>query len=249
MGKRSGDETSRLLTEDHLEQIGIDSKSSQPGGANESSLSPLRPQNSNTIAASKVKPLYDLMDAQGQGSCWQELNVKGLKDLIQPSDLFKLIDERGFVLGLQPLLIDAFSRMIAAQKSKLMQKMYHIGQTYSSSAFAKHPFLNRKIAPQSENHACFVLVSHNLPSTPSATNSRSRRSQIEAVCKMSEEELMLEVDALRVCDAAFRGSNLKYVIKVSSSELIDALFEECQVDLPDRIPLLKFIQETKWCTN
>ena len=57
---------------------------------------------------------------------------------------------------------------------------------------------------------------------------------------MSEEEIMLEVEVLRICDAAFRNSKLaqRYEIKVSSSELLDAMFEECQVPLEDRIPLL-----------
>ena len=46
---------------------------------------------------------------------------------------------------------------------------------------------------------------------------------------MSEDELMLEVDLLRICDTAFRDSKLdhRYEINVSSSELLDALFEEC----------------------
>ena len=114
-----------------------------------------------------------------------------------------------------------------------MQKMYNIGQTHISSAFAKSLFEKRKLAPKSENHACFVLVSPNT----------SKRSEIETLSMMSEEELMLEVELLRVCDEAFRKSKLaqKYKIRVSSSELIDALFEECTVDLVDRIPLLKLI--------
>ena len=46
---------------------------------------------------------------------------------------------------------------------------------------------------------------------------------------MSDDELMLEVDLLRICDTAFRESRLaqRYEIRVSSSELLDALFEEC----------------------
>ena len=76
--------------------------------------------------------------------------------------------------------------------------MYHIGQTHISSAFAKLPFEKRKLAPKSENHACFVLVSPNV----------SKRSEIEPVSQMSEEELMLEVEVLRVCDAAFSSSKL-----------------------------------------
>lgn len=57
---------------------------------------------------------------------------------------------------------------------------------------------------------------------------------------MSMEEHMLEVEMIRICDLAFRRSKLssRYEIRVSSSELLDALFEECNVDLADRIPLL-----------
>ena len=63
--------------------------------------------------------------------------------------------------------------------------------------------------------------------------------------EMSDEELMLEVETLRICDAAFCNSKLasRYEIKVSSSELLDALFEECNVNLEDRIPLLKLLLE------
>ena len=117
-----------------------------------------------------------------------------------------------------------------------MQKMYHIGQTHISSAFAKLPFEKRKLAPKSENHACFALVSPiNL----------AKRKEIEPLSHMSEEELMHEVDALHICDEAFRNSKLasRYKIKVSSSELLDALFEECTVDLADRMPLLKLLLE------
>ena len=62
---------------------------------------------------------------------------------------------------------------------------------------------------------------------------------------MGDEELMLEVEILRICDQAFRNSKLsqRYEMKVSSSELLDALFEECSVDLADRIPLLQLIFE------
>ena len=51
---------------------------------------------------------------------------------------------------------------------------------------------------------------------------------------------MLEVEMLRVCDTAFKNSKLaqRYELKVSSSELLDAIFEECNVELADRIPLL-----------
>lgn len=37
--------------------------------------------------------------------------------------------------------------------------MYHIGQTFTSSAFSKIPHERRMPAPKGENHACFTLVS------------------------------------------------------------------------------------------
>ena len=61
----------------------------------------------------------------------------------------------GVVVGLQPELIDAISRDIAMNRSKLTQKMYHIGQKFTCAAFKE----TRKLAPDSVNHACFTLVS------------------------------------------------------------------------------------------
>lgn len=54
---------------------------------------------------------------------------------------------------------------------------------------------------------------------------------------------MLEVEVLRVCDAAFRNSRLahRYEIKVGSSELLDAIFEECDVPLEERLPIMQFL--------
>ena len=46
-------------------------------------------------------------------------------------------------------------------KRDYMQKMYHIGQSYTSSAFAKINFNRRKLAPEGSNQACFALVSPN----------------------------------------------------------------------------------------
>ena len=183
--------------------------------------------------------------SQGEGSCWQELTIKNMRDLLQPLDTFKLVDERGVVVGLQPVMIDAFARQIASIRAKTMQKMYHIGQTHISSAFAKIPFEKRKLAPKSENHACFALVSAPSFFNAKAKTGCNRRSEIEPLCQMGEEELMFEVDTVRMCDAAFRNSKLasRYRVRVSSSELLDAIFEECTVDLADRIPLLKLLIE------
>lgn len=62
---------------------------------------------------------------------------------------------------------------------------------------------------------------------------------------MSMEEHMLEVEMIRIVDLALKRSKLasKYEIRVSSSELLDALFEECNVDLADRIPLMQSLFE------
>ena len=78
--------------------------------------------------------------------------------------------------------------------------MYHIGQTYTSSAFAKTNLERKKLAPKSENLACFAFVNPML--------ANGSRSEIESLSKMSEEELMLDVEILRVCDTAFRNSKL-----------------------------------------
>jgi len=51
---------------------------------------------------------------------------------------------------------------------------------------------------------------------------------------------MVEVDFVRTLDSYFRTSKLehKYEVRLSSSELLDALLDECNVDLADRLPLL-----------
>lgn len=124
----------------------------------------------------------------------------------------------GVVVGLQPEIIDAISREIAMTRSKVPQKMYHIGQKFTTTAFSR----TQKLAPNSENHACFTLVNPKI---------KSPRSELETLSEMSDEEMMLEVEALRICDAAFRNSKLasRYELKVCSSELLDAIFEECNV--------------------
>ena len=68
--------------------------------------------------------------------------------------------------------------------------MYHIGQKFTSSAFSKIPIERRKLAPNCENHACFTLVSPKI----------KPRSEIETLGEISDEELMLEVEALRILD-------------------------------------------------
>ena len=62
---------------------------------------------------------------------------------------------------------------------------------------------------------------------------------------MSESDLMHEVEILRICASNFRhwwqGSTTKFELRVSSSELVDALFEECQVSLTDRPLLIEYL--------
>lgn len=47
---------------------------------------------------------------------------------------------------------------------------------------------------------------------------------------------------LRVCERAcaqhFQG---RFELRISSTEILDALFEECQVELADRLPLMKLL--------
>lgn len=107
--------------------------------------------------------------------------------------------------------------------------MYYIGPT-----FTKEPS-KFKLAPKSENKACFALVSP-VP---------EKQSEVETLSQMSIEEHMLEVEMIRVCDLAFKRSKLssKYEIRISSSELLDALLEECNIDVADRIPLLQELFE------
>ena len=51
---------------------------------------------------------------------------------------------------------------------------------------------------------------------------------------------MVEVDLIRTIDSYFSQSKLahRYEVRLSSSELLDALFDECNVDLADRLPLM-----------
>jgi len=53
-----------------------------------------------------------------------------------------------------------------------------------------------RLAPKGSTTACFALVSPNLKA----------RSEIKPLAFMSSEELMLEVDLLRLTDQAFRSS-------------------------------------------
>jgi len=53
---------------------------------------------------------------------------------------------------------------------------------------------------------------------------------------------MSEIEVLRVCEQACRKQFAeRFELRVSSSEVLDALFEECQVDLADRLPLMRLL--------
>ena len=62
---------------------------------------------------------------------------------------------------------------------------------------------------------------------------------------MDAYELMTEVEVLRMTDQAFRSSGIhsRYELRVSSTELIDALFEECDVHLSNRVSVLQLLHE------
>lgn len=115
--------------------------------------------------------------------------------------------------------------------------MYHVGPTYVSNAFAKITVMQQKrcLAPNGETHACMALVNPNYKA----------RTELQTLSQMSEEELIMEVELIRILDAAFRNGKLasRYEVRVSSSELLDALFEECNVDLESRIPLMQLLYE------
>ena len=63
---------------------------------------------------------------------------------------------------------------------------------------------------------------------------------------MSQQELMQEVEILRLCESAFLAwFGSRFELRVSSSEILDAIFEECQVSLADRVPLVKILYQTR----
>ena len=138
IGSKHSEESIRLLSEDFLVHDGLKDVN-RAGDENQ------------------VTPLFEIRlpkhDKQ-VASCWQQFTIRNNPEVIQPRDVCKLIDRMGVVVGLQPELIDAISREVAMTRSKTMQKMYHIGQKFTTTAFRK----TQKLAPNSENHACFTLV-------------------------------------------------------------------------------------------
>lgn len=95
-----------------------------------------------------------------------------------------------------------------------------------------------KLAPRGENNACFALVCPNL----------QKRHETHTLSEMSDAELMMEVDILRICDSVFRNSSKlsqRYEIRVTSSELIDAIFAECDIDKVDHVQLLQVLYKQR----
>ena len=76
--------------------------------------------------------------------------------------------------------------------------MFHIGQTFTASAFSESQIERMRLAPKSNTTACFAIVSPTLKA----------RTELQTLSEMSMEELMMEVDFLRISDQAFRQSLL-----------------------------------------
>ena len=95
-------ESSRIFSEDFLVQ----------DGAAQDNTGCSTNQDTVNNKKSRVKPLLEvrLPKNTSRRSCWQELNICNMPELLHPPNIFKLVDERGVVVGLQPELIDAISR-------------------------------------------------------------------------------------------------------------------------------------------
>ena len=53
---------------------------------------------------------------------------------------------------------------------------------------------------------------------------------------------MQEIEVLRLTEATFlKWFSNRFVIVISSTEVLDAILEECNVSIADRIPLLKVL--------
>ena len=50
--------------------------------------------------------LPDGLPTNRKGSCWQELVIKNIPELLEPKHASKLLDQTGIVVGLQPQLLD-----------------------------------------------------------------------------------------------------------------------------------------------
>jgi hypothetical protein len=53
-----------------------------------------------TQQAYRIQPLFKFKLIEQESSCWQELCLRNIPDLLQPKHISKLIDEKGVVVGL-----------------------------------------------------------------------------------------------------------------------------------------------------
>ena len=182
----------------------------------------------------EVKTVFDF-DIPGRRSSWQQLRLKNLEAC--PST-FKVIDESGIVLALQPDLIDGLARQVARQQLAVPQKVFQIGQTFRvpTADFDRTTKYKMGFGPRSRHAASLCIVQQ--------LKADELRSETQTLCQMSQQELMQEVEILRLCESAFLAwFGNRFELRVSSSEVLDAIFEECQVSLADRVPLVKILFE------
>ena len=53
---------------------------------------------------------------------------------------------------------------------------------------------------------------------------------------------MQDVEVLRVCEISCRKQfQGRFELRISSSEILDAIFEECLVELADRVPVMQLL--------
>lgn len=129
----------------------------------------------------------------------------------------RLIDETGLTMEMQRDLVNPVARRIGQQKLQIFQKMFLVSHTHKLYQTVEKGIkkYRRGMAPQSLLEACYSLVA---PLTPS---------------------LMHEADCIRVCDEALSQYFTHYKIRLASSELLECIFEECQIDIADRLPQLQ----------
>jgi len=132
---------------------------------------------------------------------------------------YRLIDETGLSVNLQQDLINQTARRVAATKPTLLQKNFNFGYTHKLISSDTEAIRKFKIgmAPQSQLEVCFSTV------VPPAI----------------EQDLMNEVECIKVCDEALSGKLKNYKIRISSSAILECVFEECRVPLKERMELLR----------
>ena len=184
----------------------------------------------------EVKAVFDF-DIPGRRSSWQQLRLTHLE--ASPST-FKVIDESGIVLALQPDLISGLARKVAGRQPAVLQKVYQMGQTFRvrGADCAGGTKVKMGFGPRSRYEATLCIVQQQ--------KADDLRGETQTLCQMGQQELMQEVEILRLCESAFlKWFSTRFELRVSSSEVLDAIFEECQVSLADRIPLVKILYEMR----